>query len=120
MKKGNKKVRRITTIRGKKAQNLIIENGGNVGNAMRAAGFSDAYAKNPQKFKLTGAGQELVKWIDQECTQIRKRMRYTRNQAEYKDLAATFVNFQKLRVSTMTGKNEDDKELTITIKHFKE
>ena len=108
------------SIRAKHAQKLILENNGNVSKSLREAGYSDAYAKNPQQFRLTKAGQELIAWIDKECMQIRTAMKRTRNQAKYKELADTLIGLQKLSTSTLTGKNEDDKDLMITIKHFKE
>lgn len=44
-----KKSKREPSLRTKVALKKMVENGGSLSGAMRDAGFSDAYAKNPQK-----------------------------------------------------------------------
>lgn len=51
----------MATKRQEKAVQLFVENGGKSASAaMREAGFSDAYAKNPQKLTATSTWDELL------------------------------------------------------------
>ncbi len=51
----------MASLRARKAMKIALENGGKVGPAMREAGFSEAYVKNPQKIKETEGWKELLK-----------------------------------------------------------
>jgi uncharacterized protein with von Willebrand factor type A (vWA) domain len=57
----------MATIKQKKAFDKILENRGNVSKSLKEAGYSDAYAKNPQQFIKTQAYQE---WLDKFDHQI--------------------------------------------------
>lgn len=48
------------SIRQKKVISAVVENGGNVSKAMREAGYSEAYSKNPQKIVQTKTWEELL------------------------------------------------------------
>jgi len=52
--------RRKPTLRQLAVVNKILENKGNVSKAMREAGLSPAYAKNPQQFMESEAVQDLL------------------------------------------------------------
>lgn len=49
-----------TKTRREKAVKKIVENRGNVSKSMREAGYSEAYASNPQQFVATKSLQELL------------------------------------------------------------
>ena len=49
-----------TTIRQKIAASKMVENGGNIGRAMIAAGYSPATAKTPQKLTTSKGWRELM------------------------------------------------------------
>lgn len=50
----------MATQRQKKVLKEIAENSGNMGNAMRKAGYSDNYANSPDKIKKTKGWKELM------------------------------------------------------------
>jgi len=50
----------MATIKQKTAIKKMVENGGNMGKAMKEAGYSDAMAKNPQKLTESAGFQELM------------------------------------------------------------
>lgn len=50
----------MTTIRQKLAASKLVENGGNMGKAMIAAGYSKATAKTPQKLTRSKGWRELM------------------------------------------------------------
>ncbi len=50
----------MSKIRAKMAMKKMVENGGNVSKALKAVGYSPAYAKNPQKFTNTKTAKELM------------------------------------------------------------
>ena len=77
-------------------QKLLVSRGARLGPAMRAAGYSVAYAKNPAQFIATKAGQQLLGWIDEETVRIQKAMRRRIGRARYRDLADSLCNLQKL------------------------
>ena len=56
-----KKIRQDTSLRLRKAAKLAFENGGNKSKAMRDAGFSEAYSKNPQKLTRSKAYSEILR-----------------------------------------------------------
>ena len=53
-------VSNTANIKHRKVAKAIVDNGGNVSKAMREVGYSDAYAKNPQKLLQTKSFQELL------------------------------------------------------------
>ncbi len=56
-----KKARHVSaSIRLRKAAKIALENGGNKSAAMREAGFSEAYAKNPQKLSTNKGYQKIL------------------------------------------------------------
>lgn len=55
-----KKTKLKGTSKQLKALDNMLENGGNVSKAMRDAGYSEATAKNPQKFKKTEVFKQLM------------------------------------------------------------
>lgn len=48
------------SIRQKLVAQKVVENRGNVSKAMKEAGYSDAYASNPQQFKASKTWEELL------------------------------------------------------------
>ena len=53
----------MATVRQKLAASKMVENGGNMGQAMLAAGYSEAMAKNPYKLTQSKGWQEMVNEI---------------------------------------------------------
>lgn len=54
------KVKRKATFRAKKALDLMVANGGTTSAALRAAGYSEAIARNPKKVTESESFRELV------------------------------------------------------------
>jgi len=50
----------MTTDRQRKTLKNMVENGGKLSPAMKKAGYSDAYAKNPHKLRKTEGFQKLI------------------------------------------------------------
>jgi len=50
----------MATAKQKGVFNKMVENGGNMGKAMREAGYSESMAKNPQKLTRSKGFQELM------------------------------------------------------------
>lgn len=48
------------SIRQRLVAQKVVENRGNVSKAMKEAGYSDAYASNPQQFKASKTWEELL------------------------------------------------------------
>lgn len=77
MKKAKiKTFRKKPSLRQKQTVLNMVENGGNVSKAMRDAGFSDAYSKNPQKVTASKAFKELAEEYlpDTDLLHIHKRI----------------------------------------------
>ena len=87
------------------------------GKALRDAGYSKAYANQPQKFRKTKAGQNLIKNIDTEIDELWKRAEATRDKAAYRDIIHSIDTLQKLK-NLQTGESTENMEMTIKIKHF--
>ncbi|MDD4601614.1 MAG: hypothetical protein PHQ46_11280 [Negativicutes bacterium] len=68
----------MQTARAKKTAKIIAENGGNkpISQAMKEAGFSDAYAKNPQKLTRTKSWKDIMdKYLpDEKLGRIHKKL----------------------------------------------
>jgi len=62
------------TDRQQKAINKMVANGGNMRGVLRGAGYSEAYAKNPQKFKATKAGRTFLKTLKAETLNKMSRL----------------------------------------------
>ena len=77
-------------------RNLMANKGSSLGAAMRGAGYTPAYARNPQNFIATKQGQQLLSWIDEETVRIQKVMRRKIGTARYRDLADSLCNLQRL------------------------
>jgi len=83
----------MTTIKQKLAVSKMVENGGNIGKAMIAAGYSPATAKTPQKLTDSRGWQELIKdyFSDKALVQLHRSLLFA----------------EKVKTYTFT-KNEDD------------
>lgn len=66
----------MATIKQKLAATKIVENGGNIGQAMVAAGYSPATAKTPQKLTSSKGWSSLVKQFlpDNDLLKIHKEL----------------------------------------------
>ena len=53
----------MATIKQRLVAKKLVENGGNVGNAMREAGYSEAMIKNPQKVTTSKGFQDELEKI---------------------------------------------------------
>ncbi len=77
MRKGTKKqLTKKATLKQRKALKHALENGGKLGPAMKAAGYSKAMAKNPQKLKESDGWKALMEGMglnDLELLKISKR-----------------------------------------------
>ncbi len=58
--KSKKNLKKEPTMRQRKALKIALENGGKISPAMSEAGFSPAYAKNPQKLKDSDGWKSLL------------------------------------------------------------
>lgn len=63
MKKKPIKQKRKISIKQKILAKRIVENRGNISKSMREAGYSDAYAKNPQQLTATQSWQDLLEKV---------------------------------------------------------
>lgn len=62
----------MATFKQKLTAKHLVENGGNIGKAMRAAGYSKATAKTPQKLTLSKGWQDLMEDIFPDKTLLIK------------------------------------------------
>lgn len=58
----------MSITRQEKVKKLLVENHGNVSKSMREAGYTKAYASNPQEFKKTRTWAELMEEFMPEST----------------------------------------------------
>jgi hypothetical protein len=93
-----KKPARKPTIKQQKAVAYMLENGGNVGKAMRDAGYSAAMAKNPQKLTESEYVQEMMREVgltDKDGFQLLKEgMAATKTIVMGKESEESFVDIQ--------------------------
>ncbi len=77
-KKKIKKIKNLKTSRVRKVIKKVVENRGkvSVSKAMKEAGFSDAYAKNPQQLIRTKTWQEIMEteFKDADIAKIHKKL----------------------------------------------
>lgn len=108
------------SIRQKLVAQKVVENRGNVSKAMKEAGYSDAYASNPQQFKASKTWEELLDEYlpDELLTKVaveglfakRRQTSPTEGDREVEDYA---VRQRYLETSLkMKGKIIDKKDLT--------
>lgn len=90
----------------------MVANGRSMRKVLKESGYSQAYADHPSKFRKTKAGQDLMKWIDEENAEIRKCMKKTRNKAKYKELADVHTTQEKLKL-LLKGEPTDRSEISI-------
>ena len=115
MKKKKRKVpkhykKRTETARQRIAQQKLVENGRSQRQALKEAGYSDAYANQPGKFRKTKAGQEVIKFINDHCKKIEKQMQKKITKARYNEASMSYERLQKLK-RLMSG--ESTENLTI-------
>jgi len=53
----------MSNLKVKKVIKEMVENGGSLGNAIRKTGYSEAYAKNPQKITKTKIWDDFIEGI---------------------------------------------------------
>lgn len=96
-KKAPKKYKKRTlTSRQIKAKKNIIENHSTQGQALKDAGYSDAYASNPHEFNNTQAGQDLLEVIDAEVDAALEEAKKKRGNASYSDCIRAADTMRKL------------------------
>ena len=95
------------TDRQQKAINKMVANGGNMRGVLRGAGYSEAYAKNPQKFKATKAGRTFLKTLKAETLAALNEAKRKRKKANYRDCihaAETLNKMSRLETGEITDR----------------
>lgn len=106
------------SIRRTKALKLILDSKGkNKSKCLKEAGFSLAYAHNPQDFMNTTAVKKELDWLKYELEAIRERMEKTRSKAKYRELSDTYIGLSK--INQLLGGNPTER-LMITAKEREE
>lgn len=79
----------------KRVAALMLENGGSVSKAMRDAGYSEAYSKNPQKMKKTKAWNDLMEeyFPDNELAKVHRGL-LTANRVDHMVFSPSVSNDQ--------------------------
>ena len=118
--KKKKPKKRALNERQTEALKIILENRGKISasKAMKTAGYSDAYAKNPQQFKATEGGKSLAEICDALRDKALKEAEKKLGEARFSELTHGAETLHKMsRVET--GLDSGDKEIIIRIETFK-
>ena len=117
-KKAPKKYKkRTTTDRQNRAKSEFVVNRCQK-DALKKAGYSDAYAGNPGQFAKTEAGQELIKTCNRIRDKSLKRAEDIANEANYGDVVRGADTLNKMS-RLESGENTDNQKVELTFTGWK-
>ena len=104
----------MATIKQKLAVDALVENGGNVSQAMLKVGYSPATAKTPQKLTESDGFKDIISTMENERLEALREAITKRNKANYRDLINATDTLTK-NVQLLSGKATENKAVIIIL-----
>ena len=103
----------MATTKQKLALDKIVENGGNIGKAMIAAGYSPATAKTPQKLTKTKGWKELMSKNFSDDNVMKQHLFLINQHADLSAKTRAIDLYYKLKGRYATDKHQVDSEIKV-------